>query len=170
MVLTEPSLPLLAGCALLFLCLAFIAPPYVILASGIALSIFPFLEWQYGMQLDLRDVAFAALALAFLLRRARRRDATPRIIPYLGLWVTYGLLASLAYLNAPEGQTYLTSPGAVVYQLYRYCWRPTLYYPVTVLLAGGARPRDVLFMAVVIAAGFCGVEALLAGRSGVLAG
>src|SRR5947207_4572887 len=102
-----PSVWLLAGWTGVLFCLAFAAPLYVILAGDVVVSIFPW-AWQLGgTWVDLRDVVFGALALGAILRWFRARDTVPTSIPYLWLWVTYGLLGSMAYLNAPGNQSYL---------------------------------------------------------------
>src|SRR5207253_1096410 len=63
--------------------------------------------------------------------------------------------------------SYLTGPAAVAYQLYRYCWKGTLYYPLTVLLLAGERPRTVVFVAILVAADVCAIEAISQGYSGL---
>jgi hypothetical protein len=162
-----PSVWLLAGWAGALFCLAFAAPLYVILAGDVIVSIFPWVWQPGGTWVDLRDVVFAALALGLILRWIRAHDTVPRFIPYLWLWITYGLLGSMTYLTLPENQSYLTGPAAVAYQLYRYCWKGILYYPLTVLLLVGERPRTLVVVAVLIAADVCALEAVSQGYSGL---
>jgi len=162
-----PSVLLLAGWTGALFCLAFAAPLYVILAGDVIVSIFPWVWQPGGTWVDLRDVVFAALALGLILRWIRARDAVPRFIPHLWLWITYGLLGSMTYLTLPENQSYLTGPAAVAYQLYRYCWKGILYYPLTVLLLVEERPRTLVVVAILIAADVCALEAVSQGYSGL---
>jgi len=114
-------------------------------------------------------MAFAALMLGLIVRRwSREHSAVPRVIPYLWLWVAYGLLGSLAYLNGPENQGNLTSPAAVVYQLYRYGWKHILYYPLAALLLVEERCRTLVLVAVLIGADVCALEAISQGYSGLV--
>jgi len=51
-------------------------------------------------------------------------------VPHLRLWVLYGALLSAAYIKLAFELGYLTDPVRIVYQLYRYCWRGILFYPL----------------------------------------
>src|SRR5205809_439222 len=163
-----PSIWLLVGWAGVFLCLALTAPPYVILAVNVTLSIFPWVWRPGGTLVDVQDVAFAALMLGLIVRPKREHKAVPSVIPYLWLWVTFGLLVSLGYVNGPETHGNLTSPAAVVYQLYRYGWKHILYYPLAALLLVEERCRTLVLVAVLIGADVCALEAISQGYSGLV--
>ena len=71
------SIWLLVAWAGVFLFLAFTAPPYVILASNVTLSIFGWLWRPGGMWVDVHDVAFAALMLGLIVGPNREHKVVP---------------------------------------------------------------------------------------------
>ncbi len=110
-------------------------------------------------------VYFAGIGTALLLSGwAFRGD--PRL-PALGLWIVYGTIASVAYLHAPDSRASLTSPVAVAYQLYRYAWKPTLYYAMVVLLLGDGRKLQTVLLAMVLVGDICAIQGTLQSFSGL---
>ncbi len=137
--------------------LAFRAPLYVLLIVDIALTTFLPGDWQVGgLKVDSTDMAYVAIAAALIAGRAR----LPKFrIPYLGLWIAFGVLVSLAYLQAPGNQEYLTDPVRAVYQVVRYCWKPILFYPLAVILITDRRKLQVTLLAIVVLADVCALQA-----------
>lgn len=157
---------LFAICAAFFGWLAVSAPPWLILVVERCLGVFPW-QWDiWNVQVDQSDIAFAALALAVFLRSGPKRERTSKLRLYLGLWAAYGVLISLAYLITPANQENLTRPVAVAYQLYRYCWKPILYYLLAILFLGEERPRTAFVLAVLFAADICAIAAIGQGYRG----
>ncbi|MFQ5668691.1 MAG: O-antigen ligase family protein, partial [Candidatus Binatia bacterium] len=87
-------------------------------------------------------------------------------LPYMKTWLLLGLLVSLAYLYAPLDRAYLTSPVAPASQLYRYCWRPILFYPLAILLLTDRKKLDTALLVIVLAGVACAVSAFSQGYSG----
>jgi hypothetical protein len=142
--------------------------PHTLLLMDLALLILPpeLVEWNFiGVNLDPTDLLFFAMAAAFMMGRQRSELHAARI-PYLGLWVAYGVLRSLAYVHAPISSQYLTDPVRAVYQLYRYCWKPLLYYPLGFLLLRQQARRETALYILVLAAGVAAVRGIEQGYGG----
>lgn len=166
-IVTVPSTALLAGLIPVLVLLVFVGPPHLLLALDLLFIIFP-VEWDVGnVHIDLTDVIFAAILLGFLLRPSWRRARKGQRIPYFGLWACYGVLASLAYLMAPINSEYLTDPIRIGYQLYRYAWKPILYYGLAALLITDRKRLDIVFLAIILAGDICAVEATIQGYAGL---
>lgn len=88
-------------------------------------------------------------------------------IPYVKLWTLLAVLVSLAYAYAPINSAQLTSPLAVTYQLYRYCWRPILFYPLACVLLDDRGKLLLAVRAIVICGAMCSVLAFSQGYAGV---
>ena len=141
---------LLFVCIPVTLALAIWAPPCVLLLGALVTVAYPG-EWQVaGVHLDINDLLFAGMVLALL--RPRLAAGVPRRrVPYLVLWLALGVLQSLAYYVAPINQEhlnqssyavhhdYLIATAGIAYQIYRYCWRSILYYPLTFWLLDDRR-------------------------------
>lgn len=118
-------------------------------------------EWEVGgTKIDIGDVAIGGLFLLMLFGGVYR---SPKRIPFLWAWVLLGIVRSISYLNAPLSQDYLSDPLAVSYQIYRYGWKPILYYPIVFLLL---KDREQVRMAF----GFAIASACLFGLQGMQEG
>lgn len=149
-----------------FLLLALFAPLHYLLLIDLCLVALRG-EWQIaGILFDPSDLAFAALALGLLFRTRRVESEGERIVTYLPLWVILTLLLSTAYLVAPINRDYLTDPVRVVYQLYRYCWRFTLFYPLAALLLTTRERLKLATMAILVGGGLCSAQAIPQGFAG----
>ncbi len=164
---SEYSLGLLAVFLPLIVVLAIQVPPYAMLLLTLATVLYP-AGWQIAsVHIDIVDLMLAGIALSLLvvhpgmLRQARRRK-----LPYAGLWIALGVLQSAAYLAAPLNQEHLTSPVAAAYQLYRYCWRPILFFPLAVWLIDDRRKLEHAMIAIVAIGGACAFMAFRQGFSG----
>jgi O-antigen ligase/polysaccharide polymerase Wzy-like membrane protein len=124
--------------------------------------------WEVaGIRFDPSDLALGGLAVALALRTRRRRDAEP--LPGIRLWALLVLLVSLAFLQAPGNQQYLTDPVRILYQLYRYAWRPLLYYPLALLLLAGRERMPRMVLAFVASADIASFIAIPQGYRGMRA-
>ena len=145
----------------LILCLALAAPLHVVLLVDLALAIFP-LHWRLAdVHVDLTDVTLVAVTLALLLR-PRARPGWP-MLRHRWLWFAYGVLLSLAYVNAPQNQEHLTDPLRIAYQLFHWAWRPVLHYPLYVAFFNDRKKFGAALIAVVLAADVCAVQATIQG-------
>jgi hypothetical protein len=143
------TLFLLAVPVILLTCL--FAPVHWLLFLDVLLVLIPPDEVaQVGsVRFDHTDLIFAGI-LASLVFRGQRRP-TLREVPYYWLWIVLGVLLSLSYLAAPVNQAFLTDPLRAGYQLYRYCWRPILYFPLAFLLLTGPARTRTFFLVMIIA-------------------
>jgi O-antigen ligase len=117
----RPSRPALSG--------GIFPPPYLVLLIGLGVGEFYRESFEAaGILLDGTDVTFLAFAVSLMAFRLPREAWKFR--PYMLLWTLLGTLLSLSYLVQPTSWEYFSSPAALGYQLYRYCWRPLLYYPL----------------------------------------
>lgn len=160
----NPPLAGLPVLVVLALVLALAAPLHLLLFLDVLLSLFPG-RWEIaGVLVDPSDVTFAALVLGLVLRARRTNDGEK--IPHLGLWLLLGCLLSLSYLRAPDSQPYLTGPLEILYQLYRYCWKGLLYYPLAVvLLARPERFRKLILVVIAVGVLFS-IQAIPGGYAG----
>lgn len=139
--------------------LALWAPPYVLLFAGVALAAVPG-GWQLGgVHVDPTDLVIAGLALSLGVRPRAWGKPRRRPVPYLRGWVGLGMILSVAYLVAPINQEFFSSPVAVAYQLYRYCWRPILFYPLAVWLLRDRKSLEWAFVSIVLVADICSLQA-----------
>lgn len=145
----------------LILCLAFVAPLYVVLLLDLGLAIFP-LQWRVSdVHVDLTDMTLLAVTLALLLR-PRARPGWPGL-RHRWLWLAYGALLSVAYVNAPINQEHLTDPIRVAYQLFHWAWRPVLHYPLYVAFFNDRKKFGAALIAVLLAADVCAAQATIQG-------
>ncbi|HXQ21246.1 MAG TPA: O-antigen ligase family protein [Candidatus Acidoferrales bacterium] len=141
---------LLFVCIPVTLALALWAPPCVLLFLALITVAYPG-EWQLaGVHLDINDLLLAGMVVG-LLRPRIATAAPPRRVPYLVLWLALGVLRSVAYYLAPVNQAhlnqssyainqdYLVAVAGIGYQIYRYCWRLILFYPLTIWLLDDRR-------------------------------
>jgi O-antigen ligase len=160
---------LFAPLATLVLVLAMTAPLSALVGVDLALVALPG-QWRIGgVWVDAADLVNAGLLLA-LWARGRRAAGAPRLArPLLLLWLALGLLLSAAYLTAPDNAPFLTGPLRVGYQLYRYCWKPILYFPLYFLLLAERRRLGTALLAAVTGADLCALWALPQGFHGLRA-
>jgi O-antigen ligase len=121
-----------------------------------------------GALVNPTDLVLAGFGI-LLLRRprgARGRRSTGPKVPHLRLWIMLGVLQSLAYLHAPQNHENLTDPLRLVYQLYRYCWKPILYYPICVGLLGDRRRLAQVVLCLLIVADLASVQGIIQGFEG----
>jgi hypothetical protein len=111
-------------------------------------------------QSDLANLFLAGLGIQLLIEALRWR------LPYLWLWLALGVLLTAAYVMAPINAPYFEGPASVTYQVYRYCWRPLLYYPLGVLLLRDRRQLESAFLVIVLCGATCSLMAFSQGFSG----
>jgi O-antigen ligase len=147
--------------------LAVRAEPLTLLAASPVLA--PFSDqWQLGgVWVDSSDLVLAALAVVLVLRPAAFRSR--KRVPGFGTWFALGLLACAAYVAAEQNQKYITDPVRLAYQLYRYCWKPLLFYPLTAMLLRDRADFERVLMASVLGAVLCSVSAISQGYAGARA-
>jgi len=94
----------------------------------------------------------------------------PRFLehPLIGLWLVYGLILSAAYVNAHSGQGLLTDPVRIVYQLYRYCWKEILLFPLVVILFRRADRLGAIGQVLIISSVINALVGIFQIRSGAL--
>jgi O-antigen ligase len=135
---------------------------------GASLTQFGWANWEIArVRVDVTDLIVLGMIAALALGRDRPSLARLRAIPLLHLWVAYGLLRSIAYLAAPISSANIDGLIGGAYQLYRYCWKPLLYYPLAVLLLTSSRRRDLAIFAIVLGADIAALEGIRQGYSGI---
>lgn len=171
MAVTLPlPLPLLGPVAALVLALALFAPLHLLLLID-PLLVVGWGDWELaGIRFDPSDVVLAGLAAGLALRGRWRRREGDGDLPAIGLWALLGGLISAAFLAAPGNQPYLTDPVRALYQLYRYAWKPLLYYPLALLLLADRRRMAQLALALIAAADAAALIAIPQGYAGLRAG
>jgi len=85
----------------------------------------------------------------------------------MGLWVAFGLLLSAAYINGVLGLGYLTDPVRISYQLYRYCWKGILLFPLMVMFLRRSSDLRAIANVLIISTFVEAVAGILQARSGV---
>jgi len=89
--------------------------------------------------------------------------------PLIGLWFVYGLLLSAAYVNSVYGLGYLTDPVRIVYQLYRYCWKEILLFPLILILFRRADRLSAIGQALIISSVINALAGIFQARSSLYA-
>jgi hypothetical protein len=162
------SAGLFAVVAAVIATLAVSAPLHLVFLLGLPLAIRP-LQWEFsGVRADSADLLLLGLALAIVVRQVRTYGPDARV-RYFRLWLFLGLILCVAYLHAPLNQAYLTDPARGAYQLYRYCWKLILYYPIAALLFRDLDTVRTAILATVLVADGSAVWALAEGYQGVRA-
>ncbi len=156
--------------SLIVIGLALGAPLYALLLFDLLLSLLT-TKWKIaGLNLDPTDIVFGMLGIVMVLRARRAPRSGSDGIPYFGMWLVLGILMSLSYLNAPSTQQYLTNPVGIVYQLYRYCWKEILYYPLSILLLSQpGRVRHLSFIVILVGVLYS-IQAIPGGYAGFRGG
>lgn len=145
---------------------ALVGPLYTLLVGDLLLGAWP-AQWDVGgVLLDPTDVLLGALVTGLLLRGRRTR---PIAVPYLRLWLLLGLLLSAAYLLTPLSREYLTDPVRIVYQLYRYCWKPILLFPLAALLLCRRDRLPTVLLVLVAVGDLCALQGIPEGYAGLRA-
>lgn len=145
---------------------AIFGPIYYLLCGDMLLSYFQGFWTLGGTRVDYTDLMIACLAVALVLRGRKDPDAQAKI-PYLGAWLTLALFLSAAYLVAPQNQRNLTDPIRIGYQLYRYCWKPLLYFPIALMLLRDSKRIDQVLMCMLVGVDICAMVVIKEGFSGV---
>jgi O-antigen ligase len=116
-----------------------------------------------GVQCDITDAILLPLLLVLLLNSSHRKTFSR--MPYLRLWLVYGIILSFAYINGRLliGDDSVLDPVRLVYQLYRYTWKALLFYPLVFVLFQDKRKMKV-FLCVLVCA--IDILALIAIRQG----
>lgn len=161
--LSFPLLGLIAGIGII---LAIFAPFYLLVCWDLLLSVFQGFWTLGGTRIDYTDVVIGCLGIALVLRgRLNRRSGIK--IPYFLPWLLLAIFLSLAYLVAPQNQRNLTDPVRIGYQLYRYCWKPLLYYPLAVVFLHDAQKIRIAFLTMVLGFDICAFQAIRQGFQGI---
>lgn len=166
----EPSfipVPQLAAIATFALGLAAVAPLYYLILFDLLLIPIVGNGVVAGTWVDPSDLILGALALAFLVRVRFSPAAVVRKMPYLFLWLTLGTFMTLSYVMSPENSGNLTDPLRIGYQVYRYCWKPLLYFPICLLLLRDLKQARHAWTAILIGGNICAVQAIVQGYSNV---
>lgn len=149
--------------------LALRAPPHFLLAVDLLLVAYSPGQWHLaGVMFDPSDLVFAFL-LASVALNPRSWQSLQRI-PYLGLWFLLGAVLSLSYVASPLSSEYMTDPARVTYQLYRYAWKPILYYPLAAMLLSEVRPARIILFTLIATGALCALQSIPQGYSGLRAG
>ncbi len=120
-----------------------------------------------GVRLGPTDILNFCLLLAVLLRA--QRSPVKAKIPYLGPWLVLVVVMCISYALSPENIHNLTNPVRITYQLYRYCVRPMLYFPLVVMLVRTPQKAHWAVTAVIFGALFPAIEGIRQGFSGISA-
>ncbi len=103
-----------------------------------------------GIQFDYTDLLAIPLLL-YLGISGHHRNRFLKM-PYLHLWIAYGIILSISYIHAHIGEERFLTPLHVTYQLYRYCWKPLLLYPlIFILFPDKYHVKVVLFVLILMA-------------------
>lgn len=116
--------------------------------------------------LVLYQLYLAGIAVGLLIRSGWRQEGRGGI-PYFWLWIVYGTMVSVVYLHAPLNQPNFSSPIAVAYQLYRYAWKPILYFALVAVLIGDGQKLQRLLLLLVVLADACSLWATWQGYTGI---
>jgi O-antigen ligase len=120
----------------------------------------------FGVQCDITDAILLPLLLVLLLNSSHRKTFSR--MPYLRLWVVYGIIVSFAYINGRLliGDDSVLDPVRLVYQLYRYTWKGLLFYPLVFVLFQDKRKLKVFLCVLVCAIDILAAIAIRQGYAG----
>ncbi len=161
------STPLLAIVTVVALGLATTAPLYSLILFDLTLiQIVDF--WVLGgIRFDPSDLILAFIALTMMLRVRFSPIEVVRKLPYLVPWLALGILMTLSYVYSPINERNLTDPVRIAYQVYRYCWKPLLYFPICLLFLRDLRQARHAWMAILLGADVCAADSVWQGYNGV---
>lgn len=154
------SFKLLAILGAIALLLTLFGQPYYLLLFDLA-AIRYNRHWSLsGIRFDVNDIALGCLFCALMIK-GRGQERRP--VPYFWIWFALGVCMSVSYVLAEDNARSLTSPARVVYQLYRYCWKPILFYPICMTLIQNPKQVRQAFIASIIGANACALMAIQQG-------
>ena len=159
------AFPLLAVVAGVGLVLALFGSFYMLLCWDLMLSYYQGFWTLGGTRVDYTDVMIGCMVLALVLR-GRRTEGEPFKLPYFKAWLTLAAFLTVCYLVHPQNQRNLTDPVRILYQLYRYCWKPLAYYPLVVLLLRDTVKIDRALTCMVLGFDACAILAIRQGYIG----
>lgn len=93
-----------------------------------------------GIALDSSDLMFFMIGVGCVLSPRFAAPIRGREVPYLRLWLLLGCILSISYISTRS--SFLSDPLRAAYQLYRYCWKPILFYPLAAVLIQGNLRRS----------------------------
>ncbi len=157
------SLQVLLGIAAAGLCLAGVAPLYGLILFDLTLIPLVGNAIVAGIWVDPGDLIIFCLALAFTVRVSFSPAAVIKQLPYLLPWLVLAMFTILSYVSSPENADNLTDPIRVTYQIYRYCLKPLLYYPLCLLLLRDLRQARHAWTAILIGGNICAAQAVWQG-------
>lgn len=160
------SKPFLVVLALIALGLAGFAPLYSLLLFD--LTLVPVLGFWVigGIRFDPGDLVFGCIVVGLLTRVSLSPFEIARKTPYFLAWLLLGTFMTLSYVNSPVNAHNLTDPVRVAYQVYRYCWKPLLYYPLCLLLVRDLKQARHVWTAILIGGNLCAIQAVWQGYIG----
>ncbi len=160
------STPLLGIFATTALGLAAVAPLYALVLFDLTLA--PIVGyWVLGaIRIDPSDLILGCLALGLLLRASFSPIDVIRRLPYFIPWLAMGVFITLSYVYSPDNSHNLTDPVRIVYQVYRYCWKPLLFYPICLLLLSELRQARNAWLAILVGADLCAAHGVWQGYNG----
>lgn len=119
-----------------------------------------------GVRADQTDLVIGFLVLALLVR-GRPKDAGPKLeMPFLFAWLMLGVWWSISYVSVPVNQPNLTDPIRIAYQLYRYCWKPLLYFPICFLFLRTPGRIQLFFNALILGTNLTSLQCIYQGYTG----
>ncbi|HVM95942.1 MAG TPA: O-antigen ligase family protein [Candidatus Acidoferrales bacterium] len=114
-----------------------------------------------GERADLSNLFLTGIGIQLLIEAWRWR------LPYRWVWLGLGIFMSVAYVSAPINREYLEGPLSTIYQVYRYCWRQLLYYPLALLLLRNRRQVETAFIVFVLVGTACSLMGFSQGFAGL---
>lgn len=159
MLTTKLLLPVVA----VLLGLAFFGPLHLLFLADLPLVRLQG-HWSIaGVRLDPTDLVLLLTLPLVVLRGRRVGPVRWYKVPYLIFWIALGVFFSLSYLKAPMNEQYLTGPVRIAYQLYRYCWKEILFYPLVILLLSDRKKLEIGLLMAIIGADLCSLQATIQG-------
>ncbi|HET9063594.1 MAG TPA: hypothetical protein VFO62_09930, partial [Candidatus Binatia bacterium] len=92
-----------------------------------------------GLYVNPSDLMFLVLVGGCVTSPGFARSVRLRSAPYFRVWLLLGVVLSISYIMTR--QQLLSDPLRAIYQVYRYCWKPILYYPLAAALTLGSSRR-----------------------------
>lgn len=119
-----------------------------------------------GVRTDQTDLVIGFLVLALVVR-GRPKDAGPKLkMPFVFAWLLLGTWWSISYLSVPVNQPNLTDPIRIAYQLYRYCWKPLLYFPICFLFLRSPERIQLFWNALILGTDLTSIQCIYQGNTG----